>query len=290
VNGGTYHCCSVCGYTYSNNMVEAPGHKYADGKCTVCGEAEGPGYFLFGYINGKNYACEEDYTNMGVYKFVNGKLTATFEKDSYIAVKLEGNAAWFMTNAYVQTTTGTFYNTDNGSYEKMFVPGGVELDFTLRENADGSLTLSYEKALPKEATVSGTITSYGGISPITVELWQNNVKVHTVTTTNGSYKMEKVVPGSYTVTVTKANHVTRKTTLTVTGKDVTLNLKLCLIGDVTGNGVVDVGDVARVYSHVQGNPITDPYAISCANPDGGQLNILDVVLIYSHVTGSNRLY
>ena len=277
--------CTACGV--------AVAHKYIGGIC-ACGVKDPdytmPDYYLFGYINGKNYACEEDHANMGTYKFVNGKLTATFEKDSYIAVKLEGNAAWFMTNAYVQSTTGTFYNTDTGSYEKMFVPGGVELDFTLKENADGSLTLSYEKAQPKELTVSGHITSYGGVGVITVELWQNNAVVHKVTTTNGSYKIEKVVPGSYTVTVSKANHVPVSQTLTVTGKDVTFNKKICLTGDVTGDGLVDIADVARVYAHVRGDEIKDPYALACANTDGGKLVILDVTLIYAHVTGTKRLF
>ena len=40
-------------------------------------------YYLVGWINGADYGCEGDYTNMGEYKFVNGKLTATFTKDSY---------------------------------------------------------------------------------------------------------------------------------------------------------------------------------------------------------------
>ena len=46
-------------------------------------------------------------------------------------------------SAYCQDTTCTFAE---GGSEKMFVPGGVELTFTLIENADGSVTVSYVKA------------------------------------------------------------------------------------------------------------------------------------------------
>ena len=83
---------------------------------------------------------------MGDYKIQNGTLTATFTQDSYVAVKSEGNANWYMFQSYVTATSGTLYNTSTGTSEKMFVPGGVELTFTLVENSDGSLTLSYTEA------------------------------------------------------------------------------------------------------------------------------------------------
>ena len=38
--GYTTHTCS-CGHSYKDTEVEATGHSYADGMCTVCGEAEG---------------------------------------------------------------------------------------------------------------------------------------------------------------------------------------------------------------------------------------------------------
>lgn len=108
--------------------------------------ADNVDYYLFGYINGADYACNDDWENLGEYKFVDGKLTATFDSDSYIAIKTGDNTGWFMTKAYVTETTGTFINTSEGTAEKMFVPGGKELTFTLVENSDGSLTVSYTTA------------------------------------------------------------------------------------------------------------------------------------------------
>lgn len=113
------------------------------GALSVVASAASEDYYLFGYINGVDYGCNDDWENLGEYKFVNGELTVTFDSDSYIAVKTGDNANWFMTQAYVTDTTGTFINTSTGTAEKMFVPGGVELTFTLVENADGSLTVSY---------------------------------------------------------------------------------------------------------------------------------------------------
>ena len=101
-------------------------------------------YYLVGYINGADYGCNDDWENLGEYKFVNGKLTATFAQDSYVFIKTGDNANWYMFETYCWATTGTLKNTTTGTAEKMYVPGGVEVTFTLVVNADDTLTLSYE--------------------------------------------------------------------------------------------------------------------------------------------------
>ncbi len=108
-------------------------------------------YYLVGYINGANYGCEEDSANMGEYKFVDGKLVATFEQDSYVFLKKTNNAQWYLAESYCTDTVCTF-KAGMGS-EKMFVPGNVELTFTLTENTDGSVTLSYAEVSTKVSTV-----------------------------------------------------------------------------------------------------------------------------------------
>ena len=142
-NGSKTFTCSKCGYSYTETLY-ATGHNYVDGSCTACGakdpNVDGVYYSLVGYINGANYGCEEDHANAGSYKFVNGKLTASFTSDSYVFVKTSDNVKWFLASAYCQDTTCTFVE---GGTEKMFVPGGVQLTFTLTENADGSVTVSY---------------------------------------------------------------------------------------------------------------------------------------------------
>ena len=130
-------------------------HNFVNGKCTVCGTADpdhvalSPDYYLFGYINGANCGCEEDYGNLGSYKFVNGKLTTTFTTDSYIAVKNGNNLNWYMTDGWLGTTTTTATLYDSGSLsnaDKLYVPGGREITFTLKVNTNGTLTLSYVAA------------------------------------------------------------------------------------------------------------------------------------------------
>ena len=138
------YTCSKCSYSYTES-ISATGHSYSGGKCTACGVAD-PSvsvrqtYYLVGWINGADYGCEADWENMGQYKFTNGKLTATFTQDSYIFVKTEGNGKWLLAESYCTDTTCTF---SEGNGEKMFVPGNVQVTFTLVENADGSVTVSY---------------------------------------------------------------------------------------------------------------------------------------------------
>ena len=94
--------------------------------------ATGNTYYLVGWINNTDYNGDE-------YKFTDGALTATFDGDTYVAVK-DQTGDWYLTQTYCTDTTGTF---SKGNPEKMFVPGGQEVTFTLTENSDGSLTLSY---------------------------------------------------------------------------------------------------------------------------------------------------
>ena len=101
-------------------------------------------YYLFGYINGADYACEGDYANMGAYRFVGNQLTVVFNQDSYVGVKTTDNAAWYMTKAYAPGPKATLYNTSTGANEKLFVPGNVKVTFSLTVNADDTLSLSYE--------------------------------------------------------------------------------------------------------------------------------------------------
>lgn len=143
-DGYTAHkACAYCDYTEGKEVVAAIPHNYVYGVCE-CG-AQDPtyvDYYLIGYINGADYGCEADHKNLGEYKFVDGKLTATFTKDSYIFIKT-GNLAgesvkWYLFESYVTSKEGTLYENKS---EKMFIPGNVEVVFTLTVNEDGTLKL-----------------------------------------------------------------------------------------------------------------------------------------------------
>ena len=131
--------CSICKLRCEHNPVNET--------CTICGMyIPSKTFYMFGYINGADYGCEADYETLGEYKFKNGKLTALFSKDSYVAVKTEDNLEWYMTNGYLgDVQEATLYNTTTAgmNFDKLFVPKGHDITFTLVDNKDGTLHLSY---------------------------------------------------------------------------------------------------------------------------------------------------
>ncbi len=104
-------------------------------------------YYLVGYINGANVGCDEDYESLPEqYKFVNGSLTATFTETSYVFAKTGDNNHWFLPESYVAPAAQVTVTLAEGKSEKVGVNANVEVTFTLTENADGTLTLSYKEA------------------------------------------------------------------------------------------------------------------------------------------------
>ena len=135
-------------------------------------------------------------------------------------------------------------------------------------------------------SVSGTVSSVGA-GDMTVQLWQNSTLVGTVTVSgsNGAYTFEGVVPGSYQLTFIKADHATFTQELTVNDNAVTQNVKLRQNGDVSGDGRLNVGDVARLYGHIKKSTvITDSYILLCMDMTGdGRINVGDTARLYAKI-------
>lgn len=176
---------------------------------------------------------------------------------------------------------------------------------SLYEDSDGadgyrgdaeSGTVTVEAAAVTGVTVSGTVKSYGGETEnVTVTLTpENGTPMTTVVTGNSAaYKFENVSAGTYTLKVEKANHVAREYKVTVSGDAVQQDAKVCLKGDLTGDGKVNTADVGRLYAHVRGTRLlTDDYALSCGNVAGtdATINTADVGRLYAHVKGTRVLW
>ena len=138
--------------------------------------------------------------------------------------------------------------------------------------------------------ISGKVTSSGNESgKVTVSLLHRGgiqaIQTVTLAGNSGSYMMENVEDGLYTLKASKYNHVTREYDVTVNGGVLTQDVKLCMQGDVTGDGRINVGDTARTYSHVRKtSQLADAYAQSCADMTGdGRINVGDTAKIYALV-------
>lgn len=99
-------------------------------------------YYLCGWLNGAAYGIEGDSANLGDNKFVDGKVTVTFNEQSYVVIK-DANNNNYWTQSYITATTGTFYNVNTGAGEKMMVPAG-RVEFTLYKGEGDTFVLTYE--------------------------------------------------------------------------------------------------------------------------------------------------
>ena len=139
-----------------------------------------PDYYLFGYINGADYACQGDAANLGRYKFdENGMLAAIFTQDSYVGVKNGNNTDWYMTQSYCTDTSTTLYKTTTGASEKLFVPAYKKVVFTLTDNGNGTLKLSYQ-------TVD-CVHNYQTVTHAEPTCTQNGARTHTCQICTYSY-------------------------------------------------------------------------------------------------------
>ena len=141
-------------------------------------------------------------------------------------------------------------------------------------------------------TVSGAVVT-GAQGDVTVELLSEGEVIATTTATGleDTYALEGVAEGTYTLRISQRNHVTREYTLTVGSSDLTQDVKIHLIGDIDGNGKVNVGDVSKLNAHTKGsNKLTDAYQLLCANVNGGSLNMGDTAALYGHVKNTKPLF
>ena len=110
--------------------------------------ADAPVYCLAGHINDSYYGIEEDWANPGEYQFdADGKLDVKFSADSFVMMKTADCEGWYYFDSYVNTASGVLKNYNTGSSEMMFVPGNVDLTFTLTDNGDDTFTLSYAEKI-----------------------------------------------------------------------------------------------------------------------------------------------
>ena len=146
-------------------------------------------------------------------------------------------------------------------------------------------------------TVSGMVTSFGEESEkTTVQLFPSGSETPafsvTLTGTHAMYSFEGVEAGTYTMKVSKANHVTREYTVVVGNSPIPLDAKIHLLGDIDGNGTVTTMDAMRANSHARGVTLLTDYALKCADVVGtdGTVTTMDAMRINAHAKGSNLLW
>ena len=129
------------------------------------------------------------------------------------------------------------------------------------DNTNGHFFRVYEsyKVLDPNAsgTLSGTVKSFGSTTdPVTVQLFKSGSSSAAYNTTvkgnSVSYTISGVAAGTYTVKVSKKNHVTREYSVTVSTGTKTQNAEIWLSGDVNADGIIDMTDAMQINRKFNG--------------------------------------
>ncbi len=187
------------------------------------------------------------------------------------------------------------YPMADSDYDPTQVPTEPETEPTDPIEPETEPTDPTEPETEPTATISGTVTSYGtGMGVVTVELLDGTGAVAATVQADedGAYTLATVAPGAYTIQFRKQNHVTRSYEITVADADLVQNGKIFLLGDVNGDGRVNVGDCSILLAHVKGvSEITDEYLRQCGNLNGDRLvNVGDCSILLAHVKGVQPLW
>ncbi len=164
----------------------------------------------------------------------------------------------------------------------------------------GEITVEQEIIPSLGVTVSGIVETFDdGIEnddTTTIELYAENSDVPAYTiavegTGKVEYAVDAVVPGTYTVKVSKANHATREYIIEVGTEAVSQDMKIHLLGDIDGDGTVRMNDLSRVNAHVKENTLLTGYALACADVTvDGDVRMNDMSRINAHVKETTYLW
>lgn len=171
------------------------------------------------------------------------------------------------------------------------------------EAAGNGTVLTVEYSLAVSSGLRGQVVSFCDGSDVTVSLFADGSAEpkYTVSVPGGTkdssgqytttYDIPEVAPGTYTMQVSKKNHVTREYTVTVSGDAVTQDVKIHLMGDINGDGRISIGDINKANLHAKGKKILLGYELACADINGdGRVTTSDVNKMNLHNKGKSLLW
>ena len=244
------------------------------------------GYGAFAGTNLSQITLPQGLTEIRDYALINCNLTELTVPASVTKLGSDFvsgnpmNTIYFLGNAPVFDE----YAFDTLVITAYYPAGNKTWTADLLRNYGGSITWVPEGN--PGVTLSGTVNQTA-----TLTLALEDEVLTSILAETGSYTLEDLQPGVYTLTAGATNYVTRTYTITITEEPMNLDILIHLIGDIDGNGKVNIGDVAKLNSHIRGTSLlTDEYTLECANVNGGKLNVGDTASLYSHIRGTKKLY
>ena len=169
----------------------------------------------------------------------------------------------------------------------------TQVEFGLKPMEQRTVTVTLKLA---GANVNGTITSSdsnlasAADDTITVTL-ENADNVYTTTIISAGnnktvgYSIRGVASGTYTMTVSKAGHVTEQYTVVIGSDDVTQNAEIYLLGDANHDGNADSSDAVAILRNLAGYDVANFYEKTADFNGDGNADSSDAVAILRKLAG-----
>ena len=280
------------------------------------------------FVGGKTYTVGVTFTPIGGNTLANSLTTSINGKSGKIGGWDSGSRNYFITITIPATQPTEYmvsYNANGGSGSMVgdmveengkftlenctyIAPEGYKFKAWAIGSVNGEqkqpgeqITITVETYIyaiweAVEYNVTGTVTSFNDASgDITLQLIPEGLSepaYETIVTGNTvAYSFANVAPGTYTMKVSKANHVTREYTVVVGNSSVIQDVKIQLKGDINGDGKVNTSDVGKANAHVKKVSTLTGYEFACADVNGdGKVNTSDVGKMNAHVKKTSLLW
>ena len=281
--GYTIHTCVRCGDCYRTHETLPTGHRYDLG--TIISEAtcHQEGVRLYQCIN-----CDASYeeTIEKVPHFYEEQITPpTCENDG---------ASCYVCGVCGATESGAVYPALGHEYVGQRIPAAeTEGGYTIYTCLNCGDSYVENETPPLGIVISGTITSFLTEDAVTVELLLDGQVIgsQTLSGENRDYSFRVTERGNYTLRVTKKNHVSMEYNLSTENEHVSLDGKLCPVGDVTGDGGVNVKDFQRLLRHINKTNLLSEDELAWADVTGdGVVNVKDFQRLLRHINKTNPLF
>lgn len=162
-------------------------------------------------------------------------------------------------------------------------------------NADITLYALWEK---QTFDISGQVISFLEDGTVTLQLFKVGASEceYSASLICGNsqakrYSIEGVEPGAYTLVVSKDGHASRTYSVIVDGENVHLDAQINPVGDLNGDGMVNVKDYQILMRHVNETSLLEGYALICGDiTDDGSVTVKDFQRLLRHVNETDPLY
>ncbi len=144
-------------------------------------------------------------------------------------------------------------------------------------------------------SISGEIKSFND-ADVTAELYYENSEtpIKTIIVSADSEQMycfDDLTYGTYVLRVKKENHVTRDYVIVLEQTSVQLDAELRLVGDVNGDGKLNMSDLSKINSHVKETSVLTDYELACADLDSnGKVSMSELARANAHIKETALLW